>query len=84
MQWCSYKQRKRARITHTRIRWTHQDLSIKIAGFVTSKLKAKDIWKLCHDIHTSTIYNHFNRIQEKGTNSRKISRVKDGSSTQII
>ena len=35
-------------------------------------------------MHRSTIYNHFNRINKKGTNSRKISRVKDGSNTQII
>ena len=51
--------------SHTRIKLTHQEISTKIAGFVNSKLKAKDIWKLCLDIHRSTIYNHFNRIQKK-------------------
>ena len=75
---------EREQESHTRIRLTHQEISTKIADFVNSKLKAKDIWKLCPDIHRSTIYNHFNRINEKGTNSRKISRVKDGSNTQII
>ena len=51
-------------------------------GFVNSKLKAKDIWKLFFDIEGSTIYNYYNRIQEKGTNSRKILRVQGGSYTQ--
>ena len=53
--------------SHARLRLTHQIISTKIAGFVNSKLKAKDIWKLCPDIHRSTICNHYNRIQEKGT-----------------
>ena len=50
---------------HTRIRLTHQEISSKMTGFVNSKLKVKDIWKLCSDIHKSNIYNHYNRIQEK-------------------
>ena len=75
-------EKEREQESHTRIRLTHQEISTKIAGFVNSKLK--DIWKLCPDIHKSTIYNYYNRIQEKGTNSRKISRVKDGFNTQII
>ena len=83
MQWCSYR-KEREQESHTRIRLTHQEISTKIAGFVNLKLKAKDIWKLCPDIHRSTIYNHYNRIQEKGNNSWRISRVKDGSNTQII
>ena len=75
---------EREQESHARIRLTHQEISTKIAGFVNSKLKAKDIWKLCPDIHRSNIYNHFNRIQKKGINSRKISRVKDDSNIQII
>ena len=55
-------EKEREQESHTRIRLTHQEISTKIAGFVNSKLKAKDIWKLCPDIHRSTIYNHFNRI----------------------
>ena len=77
-------EKEREQESHTRIRLTHQEISTKIAGFLNSKLKAKYIWKLCPDIHWSTIYNHYNRIQEKGTNSKKISRVKGGSNTQII
>ena len=42
-----------------------------MTGFVNSKLKVKDIWKLCPaEIHKSTIYNHYNRIQENWTNGR--------------
>ena len=41
-----------------------------MTGFVNSKLKVKDIWKLCPDIHKSIIYNHYNRIQENWTNGR--------------
>ena len=34
---------KREQESHTRIRLTHQEISTKNAGFVNSKLKAKDI-----------------------------------------
>ena len=64
MQWCSYE-KEREQESHIRIRLTHQEISTKIAGFVNSKLKAKDIWKLSPDIHRLTIYNHYNRIHEK-------------------
>ena len=49
----------------TRISLTHQEISTKMTGFVNSKLKVKDIWNICSDIHKSTLYNHYNRIQEK-------------------
>ena len=58
-------EKEREREFHTRIRLTHQKISTKMTGFVNSKLKVKDIWRLCPDIHKSTIYNHYNRIQEK-------------------
>ena len=57
--------KEREQESHTRIRLTHQEISTKIADFVNLKLKAKDIWKRCLDIHRSTIYNSYNRIQEK-------------------
>ena len=65
-----------------KIRITHKEIFTKMIGFVNSKLKAKDIWKLFFDIERSTIYNYYNRIQEKCTNSRKILRVKGGYNTQ--
>ena len=58
-------QKEREQEYHIRIRLTYHEISSKIAGFINSKLKAKDIWKLCPDILRSTIYNHYNRIQEK-------------------
>ena len=70
--------------SHTKIRLTHQEIKTKIAGFVNSKLKTKHIWNLCPNIHWSTINSHYNRIQEKGTNSWRISRAKECSYTQII
>ena len=36
-------EKEREQETHTRIRLTHQEILTKIAGFVNSKLKAKDI-----------------------------------------
>ena len=36
-------EKEREQESHTRIRLTHQEISTKIAGFVNSKLKAKDI-----------------------------------------
>ena len=57
--------KKREQEFHTRIRLTHQEISTKMTGLVNSKLKVKDIWKLCIDIHKSTFYNHSNKIQEK-------------------
>ena len=36
---------------HTRIRLTHKKISTNMTGFESSKLKVKDIWKLCLDIH---------------------------------
>ena len=75
---------EREKESHSRIRLTLKEISTKIASFVNSKLKAKDIRKRCPDIYRSTIYNYFNKIQEKGTNGREISRVKDESNMQII
>ena len=75
---------EREQESHTRIRLTHQEISTKIAGFVKSKWIAKDIWRLCDDIHKSIICNHYNRVQAKETNTWRIFRVKDGSNTQII
>ena len=40
-------EKEREQESHTRIRLTHQEISTKIDGFVNSKLKAIDIWKLC-------------------------------------
>ena len=36
--------------------------SIKNVGFANSKLKEKNIAKLCPDTHKSNIYNLYNRI----------------------
>ena len=44
-------EKEREQESHKRVRLTHQEISTKIAGFGNSKLKAKDIWKLCSDIH---------------------------------
>ena len=58
-------EKEREQEFHTRIRLTHQEISTKMTGFVNSKLKVKDIWKLCPNIQKSIIYNYYNRIQEK-------------------
>ena len=37
--------------SHFKIILTLKEISIKIAGFVNSKLKSKDFAKLCPDVH---------------------------------
>ena len=74
-------EKEREQEFHTRISLTHQEISTKMTGFVNSKLKVKNIWNLCSDIHKSTLYNHYNRIQENETYSGQISWVKDGFNT---